>query len=111
PPVAGSDEAGSSALPLPSSGLAGLQERLDRLTAELRILREPGGFADAIDALRDELAAITHTLAEAAPRRVLEELEADVQALVARFDETRQQGVDAAALAGVESSLARLCEA
>ncbi|MBX6425034.1 MAG: SEL1-like repeat protein [Variibacter sp.] len=89
----------------PHSGLADLQEKLTQLTEELRILRKPGGFADTIQALREELADIAHTLADAAPRRALEALEADVRALVERLDRTRQAAADPAALSGIERTL------
>ncbi|HET9904938.1 MAG TPA: hypothetical protein VFQ27_14675 [Xanthobacteraceae bacterium] len=96
--------------PQEKSGLAALEQRLDRLSTELRILREPGGFADMIASLREELARIGNTIAEAAPRHMLEALDAEVRTLVSRFDDMRAQGGDARALESVEQSLGELCE-
>jgi len=65
----------------------------------------------AIDALRNDLAEIGHTLTEALPRRALESLEIEVKALAQRIDHTRHSGVDGSALAGVERGLADVREA
>ena len=65
----------------------------------------------AINALREELAEIGRTLAEAMPRRALEAIERQIQSLDRRIVESRQAGIDAGALVGIEHGLAEIRDA
>jgi localization factor PodJL len=91
--------------------LSGLQYQLRQLTSQLETLRRPGGFEDAIAALREELADIGRKLTEAAPRRALQALEAEVRTLADRVDVGRHRGGDAATLANIERGLAEVRDA
>lgn len=110
-PAAGAFPLAGAASPLGHTGLADLQIRLGQLTEELRILRKPGGFSDKIDALREELAEIARTLAEAVPRRVVQTLEGEIRTLMERLEKARQQDGEPAGLLAVQESLDRLSDA
>jgi len=95
---------------LPAQNLAGLEEQLRNITNQIETLRKPG-VEQAINALREELAEIGRTLAEAMPRRALEAIERQIQSLDQRIAESRQAGIDAGALVGVERGLAEIRDA
>ena len=81
------------------------------MTARIETLRPSGELEKAIAGLRNDLADIGRSLTEALPRRALEYLEIEVKALGQRIDHSRQSGVDATALAGIEHGLAEVREA
>jgi localization factor PodJL len=58
-----------------------------------------------------ELREISHTLAEAMPRRAIETIEIQIQRLTQRLADGRQAGVDSNALAGIEYGLAEVRDA
>ncbi|HEX5211721.1 MAG TPA: hypothetical protein VFW22_08305 [Pseudolabrys sp.] len=95
---------------LPAQNLAGLEEQLRTITSQIETLRKPG-VEEAINALRHELAEIGRTLAEAMPRRALEAIERQIQNLDQRIVESRQAGIDAGALVGIERGLAEVRDA
>jgi localization factor PodJL len=94
----------------PSQNLSGLDEQLRKITTQIESLR-PSPADDAMPALRDELAEISRSLVEAMPRRAIEALETEVRGLAERLDQSRQSGVDGAALANLERGLAEVREA
>jgi localization factor PodJL len=96
---------------LENEHLSNLQHQLRQLTDQLETLRGPGGFQEALAALRSELADIGRKLTEAAPRRALQALEAEVHTLADRVDIGRHRGGDAATLAGIERALAEVRDA
>src|SRR5690349_639348 len=61
--------------------------------------------SEAVDSLREELAEIARTLADAMPRRAVEALEGEVRALAQRLDAERSADGEAPAVAGLEQGL------
>jgi localization factor PodJL len=94
--------------PEPSIDLSGLQEQLREMTAQIEALRPSNELEKAIVGLRADLAEIGRSFAEALPRRALESLETEVRTLGQRVDRSRQAGVDAAALSGIERGLSEV---
>jgi localization factor PodJL len=95
--------------PVPAQDLSGLEEQLRQITDRIDTLRSPG-VEQAISALRDELAAIAHSLNEAMPRQAIEAIERQIKELTLRIAEGRQNGGDAFALANLERGLAEVRE-
>jgi localization factor PodJL len=95
---------------LPAQDLSGLEQQLRTITSQIETLRKPG-VEDAINALRDELAGIAHTLTEAMPERALDAIERQIAGLAQRIAEGRQAGVNGSALAGIEQGLAEIRDA
>ncbi len=98
------------AAPAPTQDLSGLEGQLRRITDQIETLRRPG-VEEAIAALHVELREISHTLAEAMPRRAIETIEIQIQRLTQRLADGRQAGVDGKALAGIEYGLAEVRDA
>jgi len=98
------------AAPAPAQDLSGLEGQLRRITDQIETLRRPG-VEEAIGALHVELREISHTLAEAMPRRAIETIEIQIQRLTQRLADGRQAGVDSNALAGIEYGLAEVRDA
>ena len=98
------------AAPPPTQDLSGLEGQLRRITDQIETLRRPG-VEEAIAALHVELREISHTLAEAMPRRAIETIEIQIQRLTQRLADERQAGVDGNALAGIEYGLAEVRDA
>jgi localization factor PodJL len=94
----------------PAQDLSGLEGQLRRITDQIETLRRPG-VEEAIAALHVELREISHTLAEAMPRRAIETIEIQIQRLTQRLADGRQAGVDGNALAGIEYGLAEVRDA
>ncbi len=94
-----------------SNHLSRLEHQLRQLTGQLETLRAPGGFQQALAALRSELADIGRKLTEAVPRRALQALEAEVRTLVDRIDVGRHRGGDAATLANIERAVGEVRDA
>jgi len=94
----------------PAQNLAALEEQLRNITNQIETLRKPG-VEEAINALRQELAEIGRSLGEAMPRRALEAIERQIQSLDQRIVESRQAGIDAGALVGIEHGLAEIRDA
>jgi localization factor PodJL len=96
--------------PLPTQDLSGLEDQLRTITSQIETLRKPG-VEEAINALRDELGKIAHTITDAMPRREIDTIERQIADLTQRIAEGRQQGVDGNALAGIEHGLAEVRDA
>jgi len=96
--------------PPPPQNLSGLEDQLRNITNQIETLRKPG-VEQAINALREELAEIGRTLSDAMPRRALEAIEKQIKALDQRIAESRQAGIDAEALGGIEHGLAEIRDA
>jgi localization factor PodJL len=93
--------------PVPARDLSGLESQLRQITDQIETLRRPA-VAEAIQAVRAELAEIGRTLNEAMPRRAIEATERQIQDLTQRIAEGRQAGVDSSALSGIEQGLAEV---
>jgi localization factor PodJL len=102
--------AAAAPAPAPAQDLSGLEGQLRRITDQIETLRRPG-VEEAIAALHVELREISHTLAEAMPRRAIETIEIQIQRLTQRLADGRQAGVDGNALAGIEYGLAEVRDA
>jgi localization factor PodJL len=105
PPVPAFGDAAGPVPGAPAQDLSGLELQLRHITDQLEKLQRPSELENAVAALRQELADIGKTLAEALPRRAIEALEGEVRALAQRIDQTRQCGVDPATIAGMERAL------
>ncbi|MGA9037174.1 MAG: hypothetical protein WB505_16340 [Pseudolabrys sp.] len=103
-------QAAAAPAPAPAQDLSGLEGQLRRITDQIETLRRPG-VEEAIAALHVELREISHTLAEAMPRRAIETIEIQIQRLTQRLADGRQTGVDGNALAGIEYGLAEVRDA
>ena len=95
---------------LPTQDLSGLEQQLRTITSQIETLHRPG-VEDAINALRDELGEIAHTLTEAMPQRAIDAIERQIAGLDQRIAEGRQAGIDGNALAGIEHGLAEVRDA
>jgi localization factor PodJL len=93
--------------PLPAQDLSGLEEQLRHITSQIETLRRPG-VEEAINALREELGEIAHSLTEALPRQAMDGIEREIQSLARRVAEGRQAGIDAGTLGGLEQGLAEV---
>ena len=60
--------------------------QLKTLADEMQAIRRAGVQAETVDALRREVGALAHQLADLAPRRSIEALETSVESLARRFD-------------------------
>ena len=100
-----------SAIPrAPSQGLSGLEQQLRNINAQIESLK-PGAGNAAVDALRDDLAEISHLIREAMPRHAIEALESEVRSLAQRIDNKRDAGANSADLAGIEHALLEVRDA
>ena len=93
--------------PMPAQNLSGLEEQLRTITSQIETLRKPG-VEEAINALRDELGEIAHTITDAMPRRAIDTIERQIAGLTQRIAEGRQAGGDGNALANIEHGLAEV---
>ncbi len=95
----------------PAIDISKLEDQLRDITAKLETLRPTNDLEQAISAFRKDLTEISRQLTEALPRRAVESLEIEVQALAQRIDHSRDNGLDSSALAGLERGLAEVREA
>src|SRR5215210_7087210 len=93
-----------------SADFASLERQLHHITEQIETLRRPSGVEDAIAGLRADLSDIARSIHEALPRRTLEGLQGDVQALAERIDHGYGRGGDPSALEVIERSLAEVHE-
>jgi localization factor PodJL len=87
-----------------------LEEQLRRITAQIESLRSTG-LDKVITAFRSDLADIRRQLTEALPRKAVESLCVEVEALARRIDRSRERTGDSDAIAGIERGLAEVGDA
>ncbi|MCZ7641939.1 MAG: hypothetical protein M5U33_03220 [Pseudorhodoplanes sp.] len=87
--------------------LSGLEHQLRRITEQIEALHRPRDNED-IAALRKELADIGARVADAAPQRAIEALESEIRKLAERIVDSRQAGIDPAAIQNIEHGLAEV---
>jgi localization factor PodJL len=92
----------------PMTGAGALHADLRHLGDELRELRRPNSFDHAVEALRQDLAAIGRKLDDAAPRHAIQSIETEVRTLSERVDQGRERGETSPALARIEEVLGQL---
>lgn len=93
----------------PHADFSGMERQLSHMTNQIEQLRRPDPVMEqSIASFRSELADIRHAITEAMPRRAIESLESEIRSLGRRIDETRSNGVDGAALSGVERALSEI---
>ncbi len=120
PVAASSDPAATAAPPpLPDSqymseppiDISSLEDHLRYLTTQIESLRPSADLERVIKSFRRDLTDIREQITGALPRRAVESLEIEVQALVKRLDRSRESGVDLGVLAGLEGGLREVREA
>jgi localization factor PodJL len=95
----------------PAPDISGLERQLLQITTKIDELQRPDtGIEESIAAFRVELADIRNVITEAMPRRAIESVETEIQSLSRRIEESRDNGIDAQALAGVERALGEIRE-
>jgi localization factor PodJL len=87
-----------------------LEEQLRRITTQIESLRSTG-LDKVIAAFRSDLADIRRQLTEALPRKAVESLCVEVEALARRIERSREWTGDSDALAGIERALAEVRDA
>jgi localization factor PodJL len=97
-----------SEAPLPAIDFSNLGDQLHYITTRMESARPGADLQQVIRALRKDLSEIRHQLTEALPRHAVESLEIEIQALAQRIDHSRDSGVDASALTGLENGLAEV---
>jgi len=83
---------------------------LRHITAQIESLRSTG-LDKVIAVFRSDLADIRRQLTEALPRKAVESLCAEVEALARRIDRSREQTGDSDAIVGIEHGLAEVRDA
>ncbi|HEV3161004.1 MAG TPA: hypothetical protein VGZ89_13620 [Xanthobacteraceae bacterium] len=89
---------------------AELEEQLRRITAQIESLRSTG-LDKVIAVFRSDLAEIRRQLTEALPRKAVESLCVEVEALARRIDRSRERTGDSETIAGIERGLAEVRDA
>ena len=92
----------------PGPDFSALERHLFKITSQIEALQRPDGIEQSISAFRSELAEIRQAITEAMPRRAIESIENEIRSLSRRIDDTRQNGIDAKALAGIEQALGEI---
>src|SRR6516225_4164700 len=87
-----------------------LEAQLRRMTAQIESLRSTG-LDKVIAVFRSDLADIRRQLTEALPRKAVESLCAEVEALARRIDRSRERTGDSEAIAGIERGLTEVRDA
>ncbi len=95
----------------PAVDISNLEEQLRYITTRIESLRPSGDLEKVIKSFRRDLTEIREQITEALPRRAVESLEIEVQALAKRLDHSREAGVDLGLLAGLESGLKEVRDA
>jgi localization factor PodJL len=91
--------------------LSALERQLRSITTRIEALRPTSELELMITALRSDLSEIGRQLTEALPRRAVESLQIEVQALATRIDHSRQSGADTTLLNGIERGLSEVRDA
>ncbi len=108
--------------PLPAAGqrvaeppvdISNLEEQLRDITARIESLRPSSELENVVKSFRKDLAEIREQLTEALPRQAVQSLEAEVQVLAKRLDQSRASaaGIDLGVLAGIEGGLKEVRDA
>jgi localization factor PodJL len=97
----------------PPVDISNLEEQLRDITARIESLRPSSELENVVKSFRKDLAEIREQLTEALPRRAVQSLEAEVQALAKRLDQSRASasGIDLGVLAGIEGGLKEVRDA
>jgi localization factor PodJL len=95
----------------PPINISDLGEQLRDITARIESLRPSSELEHVVKSFRKDLAEIREQLTEALPRRAVQALETEVQALAKRLDQSRASGVDLRVLAGIEGGLKEVRDA
>jgi localization factor PodJL len=88
-----------------------LDQQLRDITGRIEALQPSSDLEAAVNAIRADLSEIARLITGALPRRAVESLEIEVKALAQRIEHSRQGGVDAKAVAGLERGLNEVREA
>jgi localization factor PodJL len=110
-PTAAPDAAGEPVFAEQRCELPRLEEHLRRITAQIESLRPSTELDKVIAGFRNDLAEIRHQLTAALPRKAVESLCAEVEALAGRIDRSRQWTADPDTIAGIERGLAEIRDA
>ena len=113
PPMAPAMPSTAYAPPPPAPAgpdFSSLERHLVKITSQIESLRRPDHIDQSISVFRSELAEIRQAITEAMPRRAIESIESEIRSLARRIDDTRQNGIDGHALAGVERALGEIRE-
>ena len=97
----------------PPVDISNLEEQLRDITARIESLRPSSELENVVKSFRRDLADIREQLTEALPRRAVQSLEVEVQALAKRLDHSRASasGIDLGVLAGLEGGLKEVRDA
>ncbi len=95
----------------PPVDISNLEDQLRYITTQIESLRPSSDLEKVIKSFRRDLTEIREQITEALPRRAVESLEIEVQALAKRLDHSREAGVDLGVLAGLESGLKEVRDA
>ena len=95
--------------PPPGPDFSALERHLFKITSQIEALQRPD-IEQSIAAFRGELSEIRAAITEAMPRRAIESIESEVRSLSRRIEDSRQNGIDGNALAGIERALAEIRE-
>ncbi|MFY9693161.1 MAG: hypothetical protein WAK35_05410, partial [Xanthobacteraceae bacterium] len=88
-----------------------IEQQLREITARIEALRPSSELENVVKSFRTDLAEIREQLTKALPRQAVEPLEAEVQALGKRLDQSRASGIDLGVLAGIEGGLKEVRDA
>ncbi|HLL26070.1 MAG TPA: hypothetical protein VKT73_00255 [Xanthobacteraceae bacterium] len=83
--------------------LSNLEHQLKTMADEMQALRRASVQADSIETVRREVAELSRTLAELAPRRAIETLERTIEALARRIDRVSFAHADGSATEIIEA--------
>jgi localization factor PodJL len=95
--------------PPPGPDFSALERHLFKITSQIEALQRPD-IEQSISAFRNELGEIRAAITEAMPRRAIDSIENEIRSLSRRIDDTRHNGIDDKALAGIERALAEIRE-
>jgi localization factor PodJL len=93
--------------PPPGPDFSALERHLFKITSQIEALQRPD-IEQSISAFRNELGEIRTAITEAMPRRAIDSIENEIRSLSRRIDDTRHNGIDDTALAGIERALAEI---
>ena len=95
--------------PPPGPDFSALERHLFKITSQIEALQRPD-IEQSIAAFRNELGEIRAAITEAMPRRAIDSIENEIRSLSRRIEDTRHNGIDDNALAGIERALSEIRE-